>query len=126
VNPVGIMRGMTEKAAPSAAATASWLVYIIEASDGSLYTGITTDMQRRWQQHSAGLGARFFRGRSPRTLVFVEAGHDRGSASRREAAIKKLSRAAKLALIAAVATVSVAKETAGIWSDAGGKGLRPE
>lgn len=120
------MRGMTEKAAPDAAATAAWLVYIIEASDGSLYTGITTDMQRRWQQHCDGRGARFFRGRSPRTLVFVEAGHNRGSASRREAAIKKLPRAAKLALIAAVEINSTAKETAGNFADAGGKGLRPE
>ena len=76
-----------------------WLVYIIEASDHSLYTGITTDMLRRWQQHSNGAGAKFFRGRKPLSLKFVESDHTRSTASQREAAIKKLGRQAKLKLI---------------------------
>jgi putative endonuclease len=74
-------------------------VYVIEAGDGTLYTGITTDLARRWQQHASGRGARYLRGRELRAVVFAEAGHDRASASRREAAIKKLSRPEKLALI---------------------------
>ncbi|BFM15956.1 hypothetical protein R50073_21390 [Maricurvus nonylphenolicus] len=79
-----------------------WQVYIIESTDGRLYTGITTDVERRWQEHLSGnKGAKFFRGRSPKALRFVEPGHDRSSASKREAAIKKLSRAQKLELIEA-------------------------
>jgi putative endonuclease len=78
-----------------------WSVYMIESSDGRLYTGITTDMARRWQDHSLGRnGAKFFRGRKPTRLRFLEAGHDRSSASKREAAIKKLTRPNKLLLIA--------------------------
>jgi putative endonuclease len=78
----------------------NWCVYIIEASDNSLYTGITTDMERRWEQHSGGKGgAKFFRGRSPKVLRFLEKDHCRSSASQREAAIKKLSRPSKLKLI---------------------------
>lgn len=76
-----------------------WLVYIIRASDGSLYTGITNDMQRRWQQHCNGQGAKFFRGRSPEALVFIESATDRAAASRREAAIKQLTRADKLKMV---------------------------
>lgn len=77
-----------------------WLVYMILASDNSLYTGITTDIQRRWRQH-CGLsgGARFFRGRRPVRLVYLEQGHDRSSASKREAVIKKMTRSAKQALL---------------------------
>lgn len=79
----------------------SWKVYIIEATDGSLYTGITTDVQRRWQEHCAGgRGARYFRGRAPRSLVYLEPGHDRSSASRREWSIKRLTRRQKQCLIA--------------------------
>ena len=77
-----------------------WLVYIIEASDGRLYTGITTDLLRRWREHCAGRGAKFFRGRTPRSLRYLEPGHDRCSAGRREAAIKRLSREQKFTLIA--------------------------
>ncbi len=69
---------------------------MIEAEDGSLYTGITTDIARRFRQHSAGRGgARYFNGRRPRGVVFLERGHDRSSASRREVEIKRLDRARK-------------------------------
>lgn len=79
----------------------NWKVYIILCSDDSLYTGITTDVERRFAQHLAGTGARYFRGRSPRRLVYLEGGHNRSSASRREAEIKKLRPADKRLLIAA-------------------------
>ena len=68
----------------------NWQVYIILCEDNSLYTGITTDVQRRFSQHLAGKGAKYFRGHSPLRIVFLEDGHDRSSASCREAAIKKL------------------------------------
>ncbi|MEW5008393.1 MAG: GIY-YIG nuclease family protein [Cycloclasticus sp.] len=74
-------------------------MYIIEASDNSLYTGISTDLERRFQQHLNGTGAKYFNGRRPLRFVFTEANHTRSSASVREAQIKKLSRLAKLALI---------------------------
>jgi len=102
----------------SATPASAWVVYIIRASDDSLYTGITTDIERRWSQHCGGRGgAKFFRGRSPQALVMVEAGHDRASASRREAAIKRLSRGEKLKLIARAELVelnltTVAKKSA--------------
>lgn len=80
--------------------TDHWAVYIIRADDNRLYTGITTDIERRWRQHAEQRGgAKFFRGRKPMALVYVETGHDRSSASRREAAIKQLARPAKELLL---------------------------
>jgi len=79
----------------------NWTVYIIRCDDESLYTGVTTDLARRFAEHgSRRRGAKFFSGRSPEEVVYVETGHTRSSASRREAAIKKLSREGKLRLIA--------------------------
>jgi putative endonuclease len=77
----------------------NWFVYIIEASDRSLYTGITTDLDKRFAQHLSGKGAKYFKGRTPVKMVYTEADHDRSSASLREAAIKKLTRQQKQALI---------------------------
>jgi len=82
----------------------NWLVYIIRCSDDSLYTGISTDLQRRFNQHATGCGAKYFRARKPVELVFSESGHSRSSASRREREIKALDRSAKLALIASGTT----------------------
>ena len=77
-----------------------WFVYIIRASDQTLYTGITTDPLRRLAEHQSGkAGAKYFRGRSAIEMVYVEASDNRSTASIREAAIKKLSRSQKLTLI---------------------------
>ncbi len=77
-----------------------WFVYVIKASDDSLYTGITTDVERRFQEHcGTEKGARYFRGRQPLEVVYRENHPDRGSALRREAGIKKLTRDQKLKLI---------------------------
>lgn len=77
-----------------------WWVYIIEANDNSLYTGITTDVDRRFDEHSSGKkGAKYFNGRKPERVVYQEQGHDRSSASQREAEIKGLSRREKEILI---------------------------
>ena len=79
----------------------NWFVYIIECSDGALYTGVSTDVARRFRQHAeTKQGARFFRGRIPLKVVYVESGHSRSSACKREAAIKRGSRDSKLHLIA--------------------------
>jgi putative endonuclease len=77
----------------------AWQVYIILCSDASLYTGITNDLARRYCQHADRRGARYFRGRRPVQVVYLENGHSRSSASRREAAIKKLPRCDKLRLL---------------------------
>jgi len=78
----------------------AWSVYIIEASDASLYTGITTDVDRRFEEHASGKkGAKFFNGRKPVKVVYRENDHSRSSASKREAEIKKLSRLDKKTLI---------------------------
>jgi putative endonuclease len=79
----------------------NWSVYIILCSDGSLYTGISTDVQRRFCQHQKGKGAKYFRGRQPRSIVFFETGHCRSSATQREAEIKKMKHGDKASLIAA-------------------------
>ena len=76
----------------------NWHVYIILCSDDSLYTGITTDIDRRFSQHASGRGARYFRGRQPSRLVYLESGHTRSSAGRREAEIKRMTRAGKSVL----------------------------
>jgi putative endonuclease len=77
----------------------NWQVYIILCKDNSLYTGITTAAQRRFAEHLAGTGAKYFRGHSPLRLVYLEDGHNRSSASRREAEIKKLRSEDKWRLI---------------------------
>lgn len=73
---------------------------MILCSDSSLYTGITTDIDRRFRQHASQKGAKYFRRCQPERMVFVEDGHTRASASQREAIIKKMKREDKLQLIA--------------------------
>lgn len=81
-----------------------WVVYIVESARGTLYTGVTTSLERRLGEHASGRrGARFFRLAAPAAVRYVEAAVDRAAAQRREAAIKRLPRRAKLALIAGAA-----------------------
>jgi putative endonuclease len=77
----------------------NWLVYIILCSDNTLYAGITTDLQRRFAQHTSGRGAKYFRGRRPLEVVYQESGHTRSSAGRRELELKALTRPEKIILI---------------------------
>ncbi len=84
-----------------------WLVYMIEADDGCLYTGITNNLSRRWQQHCLQKGgAKFFRGRKPMALRYIEIVADRSEASRREMTIKRLTRPQKNQLVANQSTAS--------------------
>ncbi len=89
-----------------------WMVYLIVSDEGSLYTGITTDIERRWRQHLGGRGARHFRSRAPVAVVYLEAGHDRSSAARREAAIKRLPAAQKRLLPASASNLLAGSELA--------------
>lgn len=77
----------------------SWLVYILRCGDGSLYTGCTNDLSRRLEAHQRGKGAKYTRSRLPVTLAYQEAAPDRSAALRREAAIKRLTKQQKLAMI---------------------------
>lgn len=76
-----------------------WCVYILECGDGSLYTGITDDLERRLKAHSSGKGAKYTRGRGPLTLCYREYCGDHSAALRRELQIKALKREKKLELI---------------------------
>lgn len=76
-----------------------YVVYILRCGDGTLYTGCTNDLARRLAAHGAGRGAKYTRARLPVALVYQEPAADRSQALRREAAIKALPRAQKLALI---------------------------
>jgi putative endonuclease len=78
----------------------SWQVYIIACSDNSLYTGITTDVARRFSQHQSGRGAKYFRGRKPVELMYLESGHSLSTAMKKEASIKGMERTKKCLLIA--------------------------
>ena len=77
----------------------TWKLYILRCGDGSLYTGITTDVDKRLEAHRAGKGAKYTRGRGPLELVYREDCGDHSAALRRELEIKGLSREEKLALI---------------------------
>jgi putative endonuclease len=82
----------------------SWAVYILQCQDQTLYAGITTDLERRLQEHNGegptgDKGAKYTRVRRPVKMVYHEACNNRSLACQREAAIKKLTRAKKLALI---------------------------
>jgi predicted GIY-YIG superfamily endonuclease len=76
-----------------------WFVYILRTADGTLYTGITNDLERRVEQHNAGTASRYTRSRLPVKLEYRERQETKGAALKRELAIKALSREAKEALI---------------------------
>ncbi|MFC3609023.1 GIY-YIG nuclease family protein [Stutzerimonas tarimensis] len=82
------------------AASKPWFVYLVRAANGALYCGISDDVQRRFDAHRAGRGARFFRSSPAVALAYVESCAGKGEALRREYAIKQLSKAAKEALAA--------------------------
>ncbi len=80
----------------------SWFVYILRCADETLYTGVTTDLERRVHEHNSGVkgkGAKYTAARNPVVLVYTEACLDRSAASVREASLRRLNRAHKLLLI---------------------------
>lgn len=84
---------------PGSIPDADHYVYIVECSDGTYYTGYTTDVARRVAEHNDGRGAKYTRGRYPVALVHVESFADQSRAQQREYAIKQLRRPAKEALV---------------------------
>ena len=90
---------VTEQASSS---PGTWFVYILRCSDGSLYTGITTDLSRRCDQHNAGTASRYTRSRLPVSVEYQDVQATRSLALKRELAIKAMSRKAKESLIRSV------------------------
>lgn len=82
---------------PAPSAPGPWFVYLVECVDGSIYTGITTDVMRRYAAHCAGKGARYTRARPPLRLLAASPWPDRAAALREEYRIKQLSPAEKRA-----------------------------
>jgi len=77
----------------------NWQVYIIQTKTGKLYTGITTDINRRWSEHKNKKGAKYFRLENPQEIVFIEHCKNRSEATKRELEIKKFRKNKKLQLI---------------------------
>ena len=78
-----------------------WYLYILRCGDGSLYTGITTDVEKRFAAHCSGKGAKYTRGRGPLAVVYRETCGSHSEALKREYAVKKMPREEKEALISA-------------------------
>jgi putative endonuclease len=85
-----------------------WTVYVLRCKTGELYTGCTTDLDRRVREHSSGAGSKFTRSRLPVTLVYKEELGNRSEALRRERAIKAMKRSEKLQLLAHAALATSA------------------
>jgi predicted GIY-YIG superfamily endonuclease len=77
----------------------SWYLYILRCGDGTLYTGITTDVEARLEMHRSGKGAKYTRGRGPLELVYREECENHSQALKRELAVKAMSREEKQSLI---------------------------
>ena len=77
----------------------NWTVYMLECADGTLYTGITDDLERRLRAHNEGRGAKYTRGRGPLKLRYLESVPDKSTALKREHALKQLRRSEKMAII---------------------------
>ena len=83
-----------------------WVVYVLKCRTGELYTGCTTDLERRVRQHNSGVGSKFTRSRLPVTVVYREELGSRSEALRRERAIKTMKRGEKVRLVAHVASAT--------------------
>ncbi len=100
--PDSLPDALPEEPAEAPAAGRPWFLYLIECADGSIYTGITTDVAARYAAHAEGKGARYTRAHPPARLLGWEAHPDRSTASKAEYRIKRLTAAAKRAYAAAL------------------------
>ena len=96
---VAAVRDASTEPSKDSAAEKTWFVYILRCADGTLYTGITNDLEKRVARHNAGTGARYTRARLPVELVWHQTMPNKSDALKREYAIKTLSRTQKVALI---------------------------
>jgi putative endonuclease len=95
------MKAQEEQSSPARAAGAVWSLYILQCRDGSLYTGVTIDVDRRLREHQQGTASRYTRTRRPLVLVYREECGSRSQALSRECAVKALNRQRKNELILA-------------------------
>jgi len=86
-----------------------YYLYVIECGDGSLYTGITTDVERRFSEHQAGTASKYTRSRGAVLIVYIQTHANRSEAQMAEAAFKKKTRTQKLKYIAAHSSVRYAR-----------------
>ena len=93
------MRAQKEQPTPTTSAGAVWFLYILECYDGSFYTGVTTDIDRRLREHQEGTASRYTRTRRPVVLAYREECGTRSRSLARECAVKSLSRRRKEELI---------------------------
>jgi putative endonuclease len=89
-----------ESETPPPATSSSWSLYILKCSDGTFYTGVTTDLERRFREHQEGKASRFTRTRRPVALVYQEPCGTRSQALSRECAVKSMARRRKEDLVA--------------------------
>ena len=89
----------------------AWWVYLLRCADQTLYCGVTNGLERRLAAHNSGRGAKYTRSRLPVTVVWREAQPNKGAALRREAAIKRLRREEKLALIHGTVPLDITQES---------------
>lgn len=94
-----------------------WFVYILRCGDGTLYTGITDDVQARFQAHSAGKGAKYTRGRGPLEIVYQQQTENHSAAAKLEWQIKKLPKSKKLELCAVYNRCDTPKNNIGMKED---------
>ncbi|MBN2333323.1 MAG: GIY-YIG nuclease family protein [Deltaproteobacteria bacterium] len=76
-----------------------WVIYILRCNDGTLYTGITNNLDKRIETHARGQGSRYTRARLPLELVYQERASNRSEATRREIALKRMTRSQKIKLL---------------------------
>ena len=89
-----------------------WYVYLLRCADGTLYCGVTTDLERRTAAHNAGTGAKYTRSRGPVRLEASARCPDKSAALKLELAVKRQPASRKLAYLAAAAEASAVSETA--------------
>jgi putative endonuclease len=92
----------------------AWVCYLLQCADGTLYCGITNNLEKRVDAHNAGEGAKYTRGRTPVKLAYAEDCEDKSAALKRERAIKRLPRADKLALCRAKPSQRAVRQGAGL------------
>lgn len=92
-------RSVKAKDSKTSQNSATWIVYIVQCADGTFYTGISNNLERRLKQHNAGTASRYTRYRLPVTLIYQAVQPTKSAALKRELEIKKLSRKAKQRLI---------------------------
>ncbi len=106
-----MLEGLKKKASKKVKAADRWYLYLLRCGDGSLYTGVTNNLERRLKKHQAGKASRYTRTHGPLEMVYSETCGDRSSALIRECEVKEWPRAKKELLVAGIKIVPKAKKS---------------